>query len=358
MTNETWTDERIAEVVESIVGDFEYAGGVTELPGGLLNRVWRVEGRERSVVAKHAPPYVASRPEVPLDPVRVEFEARALELFEPDRPLRGLLSDEVRPPAALGLSTDHSMLAMEDLGDAPDLTRVAAEAADEGGTSPGAAGERLGWFAAGLHALSSDDDEIRGAFQNEPVRETRRELQYEPIADRLDEAGYDDAVELGSRAVALADRIDREGRCLIMGDLWPRSVLVVAGGLRLIDWEFADWGWPAQDVGHLAAHAWMQAHRASNPADERAWREFGRWFVGTYRDRMLEHEWGLIGEPFERHVGIHVGAEILARTIGAFRADYVYAGLEQGDAALDEAVDRAVEALREPAREMDRIARR
>lgn len=58
-------------------------GEAERLSGGLLNEVWRVRGQPksppRSLVAKHAPPHIASQPEVPLDPGHIAFEARALD---------------------------------------------------------------------------------------------------------------------------------------------------------------------------------------------------------------------------------------------------------------------------------------
>ena len=53
------------------------------LSGGLLNHVYRVYLDDQStVVLKHSPPYVASAPQIPLDPGRSRIEATALEDFE------------------------------------------------------------------------------------------------------------------------------------------------------------------------------------------------------------------------------------------------------------------------------------
>jgi hypothetical protein len=132
------------------------------------------------------------------------------------------------------------------------------------------------------------------------------------LAPRL---GWDKAsvAAVHTACAALGDRLEQcPGVCLVMGDLWPRSVLVThedtlqlepvlpapgasgegarnanqgntagAGPRRpvaqvasqlspaaerqwLIDWEMCHWGNPAQDVAHLAAHAWMLHHAATH----------------------------------------------------------------------------------------------
>lgn len=104
-----------------------------------------------------------------------------------------------------------------------------------------------------------------------------------------------DLESLASRMEAFGERLRTPGECLIMGDLWPRSVLVAqtcpadgnVGGegppadgempdtvgnkspcsaspvLKIIDWEMCHWGRPAQDIAHFAAHVWMWWHQAT-----------------------------------------------------------------------------------------------
>jgi hypothetical protein len=127
--------------------------------------------------------------------------------------------------------------------------------------------------------------------------------------------GWDKAslAAVHTACAALGDRLEQcPGMCLVMGDLWPRSILIThedtlhlepvlpaqggsgegarnavqsdtaGAGPRLpaahvaaqlppaaerqwlIDWEMCHWGHPAQDVAHLAAHAWMLHHAATH----------------------------------------------------------------------------------------------
>ena len=53
------------------------------LSGGNLNYTWRVfaesPSQEESIIVKQAPPYIASKPNIPLDEKRIDFEYRALK---------------------------------------------------------------------------------------------------------------------------------------------------------------------------------------------------------------------------------------------------------------------------------------
>jgi len=304
------------------------------LEGGLLNRVWRVMTEHGAVVVKHAPPYVASNPAIPLDPARIDFEARALSLFQGE--LAHLSSERIRPPRLLARFVAESAIALEDLGDWPSLEDWLLAG---GGAWPLAA---LGGFIGRLHSASGRS---LIALDNQGVQQTRHAVQYAPAAGFLAAGGVPDAAALGARADAFGRSLMRSGRCLVMGDLWPRSVMVLAGdsayggaddgAVRLFDWEFCHWGRPGQDLGHLAAHLWMLGHRRGLSGD---------WavFLAAYAA-----ERALTAEDREESA-LHFGCEILARTVGAFQAGYLYDGLPPDAPALREAVSVAAAALRDP----------
>ena len=123
----------------------------------------------------------------------------------------------------------------------------------------------------------------------------------------------------------LSRRFLGRGECLIMGDLWPASVMVgEEGELGVIDWEFAHWGRPEQDVGHLMAHLWMWRHVGVVAA-----KSIARAFIDAYRARA---RWD---QEHERAARIHMGCEIAARALGPFRQGYVYEACDR--AVVDEA---------------------
>ncbi len=327
--------------------DFTPTGAPVRLPEGNLNIVWRVPGHPASIIAKWAPPYIAANPDVPLDPSRLEFEARSLQVLDTDGSLASVATERVRPPRLLDMHTAPHVLVMEDVGTHPPLGRWLHKAATP--ECAGAIGQRLGRFIGRLHAATIGADEFAECFDNRAMQETRLAVQYEAIGDLLQTAGVDDAEALGECAEALGRRLLKPGVCLTMGDLWPPSVLVAPDRLRIIDWELAHYGQPAQDVAHIAAHLWMQAHRAPDPAVERAAQQLLQSFLDAYPS-VLNHAQAraLISAQQRSAAAIHFGAEILVRAIGAFQAGYLYEGLRPETPPVQEAVAVAAEHLRAP----------
>ncbi|NBB74150.1 MAG: phosphotransferase [Bacteroidetes bacterium] len=340
--------EDVLRYVQERRPDFAPAGPPERLPEGNLNVVWRVPGEPASIIAKWAPPYIAANPDVPLDPSRLVFEARSLHALAPGGPLAHVVTERVRPPRPLDMHTEPHILLMEDVGPHPTLGRWLRS--DD--ATPEAAvrvGRQLGRFIGRLHAATVGDDALVQRFDNRAMQETRLAVQYEAVAEMLARAGVDDAAALGARAEALGRRLLAPGRCLTMGDLWPPSVLVAGRDLRIIDWELAHYGHPMQDIAHVAAHAWMQAHRAPDAATAQAARRLRAATLVAYRDALGVEAEALLTPSVLEDAAVHFGAEILVRAVGGFQAGYVYDGLPPEAPAVQEAVDTAAAHIRHPA---------
>ena len=336
--------------VEEHLPHFAPADAPERLGGGLLNEVWRVPGqrgsRPRSVIAKHAPPHIASRPEVPLDSERIAFEALALGAFAPGGALEELAGEAARPPRPYAFDESAHLLLMEDVGTPPALDewlRTSPPASEAE-----AAGKQLGNFIGQLHARTAGDPAFRDAFDNRAMQETRLTVQYRAVGDLCEAAGLDDAETLGRRVEALGERFIQSGTCFVMGDLWPPSILMAEEGARLIDWELCHYGRPAQDVAHLAAHLWMQAHRAPSPEARAAVEAFREAFFDAYHDVLGKARTALLTPQALADCGLHFGAEILVRALGPFQEGYLYDGLAPEATPVQEAAAVAGRHLREP----------
>lgn len=340
------TDDEVLSHVRKRLSEFTPTGDPSELAGGNLNMVWRVPGEPSPVIVKYAPPHIAANPDVPLDPSRLLIEARSLELFEPEGPLAALCDTELRPPHPIDVDTDPHVLVMEDVGGGPDLGAWFRAESDSGAAK--AIGRHIGEFIGTLHAQTESREAFANAFDNRPMQETRHAVQYEPARDYLAAAGVKDADMLGDRTEALGKRLLEPGRCYTMGDLWPPSVRITEDGLRLIDWELAHYGQPAQDVAHFVAHLWMQAHRAPDASAAERIRACQRAFLRAYRAAVGDAADALLDENSLRDCAIHFGCEILARTTGAFQEGYLYEGLSPHHDAIQEAVSMATEHIRDP----------
>jgi 5-methylthioribose kinase len=342
------TDDHVLAYVQEGLPGFEPEGAPTKLPEGNLNIVWRVPGTPEPVIVKFAPPYIAANPDVPLDPSRLVFEARSLQALAPDGPLAVVCSEHVRPPRPLHMRTDPHVLLMEDVGPRPTLGRWLRDAGTpQDGTR---IGRQMGRFIGRLHTATHEDDHFADRFDNRPVQQTRLAVQYEAVDEMLTAAGVEDAAALGERAVALGTRLLAPGTCLTMGDLWPPSVLVIEDGLRIIDWELAHYGHPAQDIAHFAAHLWMQGHRAPDPPAAHTARHVLAAFLRAYRDALGPCAEALLTQQVLNDAAVHFGAETLVRTVGRFQAGYLYDGLAPDAPAVQEAVEVAAMHMRTPTR--------
>ncbi|MCP4626945.1 MAG: phosphotransferase [bacterium] len=321
-----------------------YIPGITEkscleeLAGGSLNFVWRIRSKTgKTYIIKHAPPYIAAVPNIAFDDSRILFEAKILKAFHCGNELGQLLGFGVRPPVFLGLDASKHLLLMEDVGEWPDLLK-AARLSDDNLASYGS---KLGAFIAQLHIQTFQSNWFGENFANLPVQQTRLQVQYRGCLDFCLRADMPEAEEIGRWCRQLGEKLNSLGKCLVMGDLWPGSILLSREDIRLIDWELTHFGRPAQDVAHLSAHLWMMSHRAENQSQRDRISSLSHAFITGYSDRTARYKPELITEEDQRDYQIHFGAEILARTLGSFQKDYLYDGLSPNDPIIREAAEEA-----------------
>jgi hypothetical protein len=341
------TPEELLDHLHRRLPEFIATAAPERIRVGYLNYVYRVRGKPRPLIVKVTMPYIAAMPQVPLDQHRLDIEARSLAAFEPGGALEKVGSAAVRPPRPVDFDEPQHILVMEDVGEVPHLgTWLAEGGAEREVLASERPGQLLGHFIVALHWESFADPQLAVDFDNSAIQCSRLKLHYDAVGGMLRKAGLPDADELGRKAVALGEGLQRPGVCVIQGDLWPPSILITDDGLRIVDWELTHYGHPAQDVGHLSSHLWMHAHRASTPeAAERA-RATLRDFLSTYRSGLGSAFDEVFGAQGVRQSTVHFGAEILMRTVGAFQEGYLYEGLAVDAPALQEAVQVAAEHIR------------
>lgn len=322
----------------------KYVPGITDnspletLQGGSLNFVWRIRSTSgKSVIIKHAPRYIASVPDIAFDNSRIVFEANILKAFQSRIELNQLKGLGIRPPEYLGHDSGRHLLMMEDVGSWPDMLH-AVRLTD---TDVAAFGSNMGAFIAQLHLQTYQNKWFADNFANLPVQRTRLQVQYIGCQEFCRRAHMPDADKIGKLCRQLGEKLNSLGKCLIMGDLWPYSILLDREDIRLIDWELTHFGRPAQDVAHLAAHLWMMSHQASGQPQKKRIDKFRLSFIKRYVKRIAKQKPQLITEEDERDFQIHFGAEILARTVGNFQNNYLYDGLPPEHPVIQEATAEA-----------------
>ena len=275
--------------------------------GGLVNQVWRVcDPSGRTFILKRAADHLASAPDVVLDRDRQRVEALALERVWP------LLAPELAVPAKLAYDPAQGMLAMQDMGQAPALDVWLGRSGEDQAV---ALGRALGQALGRLHARSACSPAWALDMAQPSIQRTRAAIQYDALASWSGRHGVALSASLIQRASALGQRLLEPGVALIMGDLWPPSILVAATP-ALIDWEFAHWGRPEQDLGHLIAHLALARALGARQAPKLGCALLERWADSAREhglDPRIAHEamrWGVT----------HASCEVLIRVLGPFAA--------------------------------------
>lgn len=328
-------------IIAEHLPDFTPGGKPRKLEGGNLNHVWRLCGEKGSLIIKHAPPHIASNPDVPLSPDRIGFEAKALNLFHKAGLLHSIASDRIRPPKFFHYDRELNVLIMEDVGKLPGLDRWLTE-----NSSHMKVGVALGRFIGQLHKSTFQHPVLQKKFNNKDIQKTRQQVQYCPAWEYAEKAGVTNAKLIKTRTKDLGQLLLKPGYCLVMGDLWPPSVLVDKGKLRIIDWEFAHYGHPLQDIGHFAAHCWMQAHATANKKHAKQFRTLWLTFWKKYQQILGATFTELFDKRELQYMTIHIGAELLVRSTGPFQAGYIYEGLSPHHALIQNAVKAACSLIR------------
>lgn len=285
---------------------------IEPLSGGLVNQVFKVVCPDRVLVLKHAAPHLATNPEIELPISRMDVEVEALKL------LRELeLPHGVQWPEVLVYDRVRSTFLMSFV-QGRGLAEILAE--EDSVRVLKGHGRALGRWLGALHAktsTSSRRNEFARRLDNTAIQEVRAEVQYRGLAATLDDPRFDEPAEW------VASRLSRcAGECMILGDLWPASLLLNGDSWGVIDLEFAHWGFPEQDLAHLLAHLrmWTLCSVNSTPIEA---------FAAELTDAYFEvSSWQ---EENFKAANIHLGFEILARTVGPFKSGYLFENASLAD---------------------------
>lgn len=231
---------------------------IEEIGDGNLNTVYRVSDvkrPERSLVLKHAPPYIKILgPDYPLSTERLTYESRALDVYN------RLASGNV--PAQYNFDAEMAVIAMEDLRDASVLRADLIA-----GNVDISIAEQIGRFMGSVHSHtyiknldSGSVQQYKQQFANTTMQAitadyvftfpyTEHETNFwtpglEPDVQRL-KADTD----FLAQAEHLKQIFLTMQQAVTHGDLHTGSVLVQTNTAKVIDAEFAFYGPPGFDLG-------------------------------------------------------------------------------------------------------------
>lgn len=231
---------------------------IEEIGDGNLNTVYRVSDvkrPERSLVLKHAPPYIKILgPDYPLSTERLTYESRALDVYN------RLASGSV--PAQYNFDAEMAVIAMEDLRDASVLRADLIA-----GNVDISIADQIGRFMGSVHSHtyienldSGSVQQYKQQFANTTMQAitadyvftfpyTEHETNFwtpglEPDVQRL-KADTD----FLAQAEHLKQIFLTMQQAVTHGDLHTGSVLVQTNTAKVIDAEFAFYGPPGFDLG-------------------------------------------------------------------------------------------------------------
>jgi 5-methylthioribose kinase len=263
------TDNVDGSLARQLAAPFVGAGPwrTDEVTDGNLNVVFRVTGADRSVIVKHAPPYLRVVGDGwPLTQDRVRIEAQALQLHGELAPGRG--------PTVLGVHLDHAAIVLEDLA-GHEVWRTSLV----NGRHVEGVAEQIGLYCARTLLGTSDlvmDPSRRKAlgaqFVNPELCSITEELVFTaPYVDaesnRFDPAaaelarGLQADLPMRRAAAQLLWEFRTRREALVHGDLHTGSIMVADGDARVIDPEFAFFGPMAYDTGNVVANLAFAAIR-------------------------------------------------------------------------------------------------
>ncbi|RUS20649.1 kinase-like domain-containing protein [Endogone sp. FLAS-F59071] len=255
---------------------------ITRLSGGEINHVYRVCFGEAvaefdyasSVVVKNSLGVLASLPDVKFGIERQRIEARAMVFINS----LGVCLDlpitfpnpypQIITPVLYHHDTKNNVLIMQDVGAHPDLqkflldkTTSSQEARDLATT--------LGAYLSFLHTFTKQHlKEIKPFFENHAARALVQTAIYGGIREVLEKANI--PADVVDHLTQRANKYGKTGSLnpetadsvLQMGDLWPGALMVAKAEQKtfLLDWEFADIGNPAGEVGHFGAYLYLLAN--------------------------------------------------------------------------------------------------
>lgn len=259
---------------------------IEELSGGTTNFVFRMqEPSGRSVVFKHAEPFIRSNSTMAFPVERMDFEANALRTMSSHLPHDDIVN------AAEVYRYDHEahVLMMSDGG-----TRNLKAAYSDPALDVVSFGDRLGRWIATLHKRTA-----QAHIGNNLIAKTIYRHSYQHLASAAEAYGFDRS--LGEKVNEVyGPLLMTDDECVCHGDFWPGNVLVGSDGkLTIVDWEMVRRGTGATDVGQFAAEAFLLDRFQG-----------GRGMLDAFLNGYVEASGGNPSKEFVKRVVVHWATHI------------------------------------------------
>ena len=254
------------------------------LAGGSANFVWRLFDRSgKSVIIKHAEPYVKTAPGLSFPVDRMDFEHKAMTSVSP------LLdpSPIISVAEVYRYDSESHILMIEDGG-----ARTLKEAYPDPTLDIPTLGKALGQWLAKMHQRTRQT-----AIGDNRTAKSIYRFAYTHLAVTMQQ--YDLDPSLAEQVDAqYGSLLQSDDECVCHGDFWPGNVLVNdQERLTMVDWEMVRRGCGATDVGQFAA----EAHLLDGFRGRKGLRAAFLRGYGEFRE---------LKDGFLRRIAIHMGVHL------------------------------------------------
>lgn len=282
MTEITTTEQLKAYLVKRGSTEFDLDSAQL-LAGGSANFVWRLlDSSGKSIIIKHAEPYVKTSPGLSFPVDRMDFEHKALTSLP-----MPLTPYSISLPQVYHYDFSNHVLTMEDGG-----VRTLKDVYADGSMKYPDYCSWLGQWLAVMHQRT----EKMAIGDNQTAKSIYR-FAYTNLGGALEKYGQDPSLaeQIDAQYGSL---LETDDECVCHGDFWPGNVLFTEPNqLTVVDWEMVRRGCGATDVGQFAAEAHLLEHFRGC-----SWLRTA--FLGRYGwSRDLD-------DRFMRRVAIHMGVHL------------------------------------------------
>ncbi|KAL6883201.1 kinase-like domain-containing protein [Trichoderma longibrachiatum] len=318
------TKKKIEDAVRRELDGTGYAiSSLEPLTGGTANFIYHARLQKplpdgsADVVLKHGEAYVAQHPDFKLQMVRCDIEEESLRLLSNFSTVASSMF-EIGTPKLYHFDPQSSTQIQEYLPNAVNL-KVYALSHFQNPTSPFVKsrcielGQDLGRWLREFHAWSDrpEQQNLRELFaKNTDMRNIKKYINYDQLLARASmfPSLLDDCKDVLQQIVSMAtvELEDESKLAAIHGDFWTGNVLLPNAAfdgpqqvpVRVIDWEMAQVGVPAEDLGQFIAELWLlKLYKDIDAA---------LWIINGFAEG-----YGKADTDFVYRVLIHVGAHLI-----------------------------------------------
>ncbi|KAG5806447.1 hypothetical protein H9Q74_008572 [Fusarium xylarioides] len=318
-----------SKVQKALEGTKFEVSKLEKITGGSVNWIYKakvvtpLDNGEKEVLVKHGEPYMASKPEFALPPLRCVIETESLKILLSvssfDNVPKETYNFVVRTPEVYHFDQSSSTQILEFMPDGIHLKDYAIQ--NYGSPTPDSLkpqcqelGKAVGKWLRDFVRWSAQQVKHRDLVaQNEFGQAVRHMVNYAWLHERIKEypSILKDAKDILAKVeqMAVAERDDPDKLQIIHGDFWTGNVVLPNAALKegtnipvfIVDWEMTQLGLPSVDFGQMIAE--MYALWLYKSVDAGLWMMEG--FIEVYGD---------VSEDFAFRTAIHVGTHLVCVT--------------------------------------------